>query len=215
MKLFLTGAAVALALIAGPANAATLIAGNNGLAEQIHSAGNQAAGTKVFGITQKSNIGVSLTSTSKLGINGSGYALITDADSNDNEVFDNFNLFLTTDPNGFTAVEFSIQYASQVLNTLGNGELTIFVDFIGGGFDQFGPIFFKNAGLFDYQIKAEGSQVIERLRLRSNIQFDMIKQNDITVAAAIPEPATWMMMLFGFGLIGGAMRRRKMVPSFA
>ena len=32
---------------------------------------------------------------------------------------------------------------------------------------------------------------------------------------AIPEPATWMMMLFGFGLIGGAMRRRKTVPSFA
>lgn len=32
---------------------------------------------------------------------------------------------------------------------------------------------------------------------------------------AVPEPATWMMMLFGFGLIGGVMRRRKTVPSFA
>ena len=25
---------------------------------------------------------------------------------------------------------------------------------------------------------------------------------------AVPEPATWMMMLLGFGLIGGAVRRR-------
>ena len=215
MKLFLTGAAVALALIAGPANAATLIAGNNGLAEQIHSAGNQAAGTKVFGITQKSNIGVSLTSTSKLGINGSGYALITDANSNDIKIFNNIDLFLTTNPNGFTAVEFSIQYASQVLNSLGNGLLSISVDFTNAPSQTFSPISINNPGLFDYQIKAGGSEVIKALRLNSNIQFDMIKQNDITVAAAIPEPATWMMMLFGFGLIGGAMRRRKTVPSFA
>jgi hypothetical protein len=26
---------------------------------------------------------------------------------------------------------------------------------------------------------------------------------------AVPEPATWAMMIFGFGLVGGAMRRRK------
>ncbi|MEP3225410.1 MAG: PEPxxWA-CTERM sorting domain-containing protein [Parasphingorhabdus sp.] len=29
--------------------------------------------------------------------------------------------------------------------------------------------------------------------------------------AAVPEPATWAMMLIGFGLIGGAIRRRKAV----
>jgi PEP-CTERM motif len=29
------------------------------------------------------------------------------------------------------------------------------------------------------------------------------------VAAAVPEPATWAMMLMGFGMIGGAMRRRR------
>lgn len=32
---------------------------------------------------------------------------------------------------------------------------------------------------------------------------------------AVPEPATWMMMLIGFGLIGSVMRNRKTVPSFA
>ena len=39
--------------------------------------------------------------------------------------------------------------------------------------------------------------------------------DNISVVAAIPEPATWMMMLFGFGVVGAAMRRRKTVPSFA
>lgn len=32
---------------------------------------------------------------------------------------------------------------------------------------------------------------------------------DDQVAGAVPEPATWAMMILGFGLIGGAMRRRR------
>ena len=31
------------------------------------------------------------------------------------------------------------------------------------------------------------------------------------VPGAVPEPATWMMMLMGFGLIGGTMRRKRQV----
>ncbi|MBW8911224.1 MAG: PEP-CTERM sorting domain-containing protein [Sphingomonas sp.] len=35
------------------------------------------------------------------------------------------------------------------------------------------------------------------------------------IAAGVPEPASWAMMLFGFGAIGGAMRsRRKLGISF-
>ena len=34
-------------------------------------------------------------------------------------------------------------------------------------------------------------------------------------AGAVPEPASWAMMLGGFGLVGGAMRRRKAKISFA
>ncbi len=37
-----------------------------------------------------------------------------------------------------------------------------------------------------------------------NIAFSI----DPAVGAAVPEPATWAMMLAGFGLVGGAMRRR-------
>ncbi|NJC35214.1 hypothetical protein GGR88_002728 [Sphingomonas jejuensis] len=39
-------------------------------------------------------------------------------------------------------------------------------------------------------------------------QFDNIRLSDVA-AAAVPEPATWAMMIGGFGLVGGAMRRRR------
>lgn len=35
--------------------------------------------------------------------------------------------------------------------------------------------------------------------------------DNIDVSAAVPEPASWAMMLGGFGLIGGALRRRRIV----
>lgn len=46
------------------------------------------------------------------------------------------------------------------------------------------------------------------------------KSSDINVqvfadVAAVPEPATWAMMIVGFGAVGGAMRRRKVAVSFA
>ena len=34
------------------------------------------------------------------------------------------------------------------------------------------------------------------------------------IAGAVPEPATWAMMIMGFGLIGGAMRQRKAKVSY-
>ena len=208
MKLIWKSLALAAAVITMPANAATIIAGNNGLLDQIHSAGTQAASTTVFGKTQNSNDGITFTSTSTLDINGSGYAQIDDADLNDGEVFDNFNLFLSTNPNGFTAVEFSIQYAAQVLKDLGDGKLTVTMEFLDGTTQSFAPITFSGPGLQDYQINASGSEVFKALRLTSNVQFDMIKQNDITIAAAVPEPATWMMMLIGMAGVGFSMRRK-------
>lgn len=39
--------------------------------------------------------------------------------------------------------------------------------------------------------------------------------NDGTLAAAVPEPASWAMMLGGFGLLGSALRRRNVAVTLA
>ncbi len=38
---------------------------------------------------------------------------------------------------------------------------------------------------------------------------------DNVVVASVPEPATWLLMIAGFGLVGGMMRRRKPVASLS
>ena len=45
-----------------------------------------------------------------------------------------------------------------------------------------------------------------------DITFDLVAMPG---AGAVPEPATWATMLIGFGLIGGAMRRRRMAALLA
>ncbi len=43
----------------------------------------------------------------------------------------------------------------------------------------------------------------------NQIVFDDITFGSAIVGGAVPEPATWAMMLAGFGIVGGAMRRRQ------
>lgn len=46
-----------------------------------------------------------------------------------------------------------------------------------------------------------------------NVSIDNVSVK--TAAAAVPEPATWMMMIGGFGVVGAAMRRRRTTVRFA
>src|SRR5574338_22551 len=49
----------------------------------------------------------------------------------------------------------------------------------------------------------------DHLTLATNNEAFGTRTYDFQVAAAVPEPATWATMLLGFGLVGGAMRRRR------
>jgi len=42
-----------------------------------------------------------------------------------------------------------------------------------------------------------------------NWAFDILNVNGAALGGAVPEPATWAMLLLGFGLIGGAMRTQR------
>ena len=44
------------------------------------------------------------------------------------------------------------------------------------------------------------------------VQFDNVRLSDV---AAVPEPATWGLMILGFGAVGGALRRRRGVAAVA
>lgn len=50
--------------------------------------------------------------------------------------------------------------------------------------------------------------VIGAARPNPDSNDDGFKLSSITVTAAVPEPATWAMMLIGFGVIGAGLRRR-------
>lgn len=60
---------------------------------------------------------------------------------------------------------------------------------------------------------------IDRLTIGTNsdLQFfvDNLTFGPAVTSGAVPEPATWAMMIAGFGLVGGAMRRRSIKVAFA
>ena len=68
-----------------------------------------------------------------------------------------------------------------------------FLDFFGGAGVANGGVFNVQFGLVD------GG---------SNQPFLLSQRVNVRSVNAVPEPGTWMMMLAGFGIVGGAMRRR-------
>lgn len=62
---------------------------------------------------------------------------------------------------------------------------------------------FGNAGSYNYgYVRFAGSQI-------QTIAFQDVANVGI-LAGAVPEPATWALMILGFGAVGGAMRRRRL-----
>jgi len=49
----------------------------------------------------------------------------------------------------------------------------------------------------------------------SSLNYTGNQLDNVQVSGAVPEPASWALMLGGFGLVGGAMRSRKRSVSFA
>jgi len=232
---FIMGAAMLSAAFAVPAFAAvTLVPGDQSLIPQVHADPNQpSTGTTVYGLTKPGDVSVSFQSASLLEITGgSGYAQIHDFSLVDGQPLDDLAIFLTSNPNGFTAIEFSVQYASQAVSKALPGLLTISYELLGGGTGSLAfnsapnpnnadgakaiaALTFANAGLADFRLNATNGDIFTKL---SNLAFDQVKQTDLVVAtAAVPEPGIWAMMIFGFGVAGYSLRsrRRSAIPSFS
>lgn len=64
-------------------------------------------------------------------------------------------------------------------------------------------------GVFEFRTFLDGSGIDPQvLRVMGNSSGNGSYSGTLSFAA-VPEPATWAMMIFGFGLVGGAVRRRK------
>lgn len=118
---------------------------------------------------------------------------------------------------GFTQINFG-------LKALGSGNNTYYGDFILKLLSGDPDIVFQNVAigtngvthfsLFSNDNRIFSSLEISGLRTLENggiaKNFDSIRQVSINLAQApgVPEPATWGLMILGFGVVGGALRRR-------
>jgi hypothetical protein len=188
------------------ANAATLtLAGPASPYDEMIHNNDAPDGTTLTLITKPSAYLIDYTSSDTLSAAGSGngFAIVTGPFSD-----------ITLDPQspviGFT----DIQYTLRPVNDPGREPAftyDILVNFVGGGMQSFTDVLFPNNHKFD--INAEGNEVIESLTFSGlefngqSYDFDSLRQ--VSINAVIPEPASWAMMITGFGLVGGAIRRRR------
>lgn len=103
----------------------------------------------------------------------------------------------------FTAAEFNLENGSPrsfdiILSALSGGSQTIHIDNANG------------SNIFDIIAGAGESYTSASFVVSGTGGFNDFKQLRLVLASgAVPEPATWAMMLLGFGGIGFAMRRRR------
>jgi hypothetical protein len=223
--------AAAVAGVASSANASVVLTDVNGpnltTAIKASTTNSQNDNVVVFGSTLNSGQSADVTFTANTAVHitdGAGYAAISDV-LTDNTLF----TAITSDPvPNFSAYQFSIQL---------NADSFILVQYqtVAGGSTWFNAIagdvtnpFAQAANtLKDYQITANAGEVLSAIRVSTCLtaaasscnqtgtgagtggSIFLFKQNSINEVAPVPEPATWAMMLLGFGGIGMAMRRRR------
>jgi hypothetical protein len=191
--------------------AVNICTGNNCAATTENVLVNAASGvTTVTGSTQTSNLGVLFTSTTDVLLNGNanGQADISSADGllngltfslTDGATFTSatFNLFPLpgNQPNEATSVVLS--YYNPLLGIAGTKTISTngnnFIGISGDAGELFTSITFVS------DPATSGIEDFRQLRLGGAAP----------AVAAVPETATWGMMILGFGMIGAASRSRK------
>ena len=211
---------VAALMVAAPATADIIQAApsdQNGT--NVHNPGSGGAGTTVIGeLGQGSGIDVLFTgstsdSNNLLFSGGQGQAKLTGdlntGTSNPNDTFPitAFNVALA-DNGLFDWIELSLTGTGTVSFSLLDDAGTMFTSDAMGNF-----VFDLVNGQNKFAFQAVNGQSIAGLSFTvADGAVESVRQvriNPAAAAAAVPEPATWAMMLLGFGAIGFAMRRKR------
>lgn len=223
-------ASAALMGLSSAANASVVLTTVNGpnltTAIKASTTNTQQDNPVVFGCTQNNGQCANVTFTANTAVHitdGAGYAAISDVD--DQTLF----TAITSDPvPNFSAYQFSVQLndASFILVQYQLDGSSAWVNAIQG--DTTNPFAQNGSTLRDYQITANAGESISKIRVSTCLTsvvtscnqtgtgagtgagIFLFKQNSINLApGAVPEPASWAMMLLGFGGIGAAMRRSR------
>jgi hypothetical protein len=216
MKTQLATAVSGLALlIAAPASATVIIGTGAGTIQPDQNLlfnNNPPNGTTVAGVTNQTNTSVSITGGETLVGNG-GQARLESADGLINTTFtfnglagQNLGVDLTNPALAFTQTEFRIFVGD---GTATQATLT-FVDTAGQQFQNTFAI--PSNGFFNAQ--AVDGQQINYFSVAANGSFQDVRQVRIGGVGSIPvgvvpEPASWALMIMGFGGIGGLVRRQR------
>jgi hypothetical protein len=147
---------------------------------------------------------------------GNGFAQVADADgvnptgNNPTPVQNDLFAIIMNPVPDFYLYEFSIlQYAA--------GNVSIYYDLTGGGTNWIlatnSPIMNGNGDTqYIFGDANNPALAIDQVLILSSTAIQQIKQNSIQQTGTtppVPEPATWAMMLLGFGGIGMTMRRKQ------
>lgn len=206
MKKLVSAAVSALALVAvaSAANAAVVVgsysldSGTFGGQLGVHSSGSQSGTTSATGYVNQDNSAVTFTSTGlfDLSVNGSGEATVVGdpALSNLTVTFEKKWGAVTFDFETFTKTPSTMSLLVNGTALFSGGICGSLCD-LGNGSNKFvliGPDIQTLAFSFD-----PGIEDAKQFRLQ------------LPGTTSVPEPATWAMMILGFGAVGFALRRRR------
>ncbi len=202
-------AIMGMAAAIAPAQAATVFLNNGAPYAEVVHANSAGSGTTLNTLTKPGAIPVALSSVDGLDVgNGDGVAIVKGLGSGNGN---GFSALLIDPSTGFSVMQFKIEdFANQRARNL-----NIKVNFVGGGSQVFSGFGLPSNSKID--VMAGASEVLDSIELYGlvnqaggSLKFKDVKQISFDpVMSGIPEPASWAMMLAGFGLVGGAARRRR------
>ena len=221
-KILMTTVAIAATVFAASASASTVI--NFETAAMSNSPGSAVPFAAQLSNQYKASQGVSFTS-------GAGYAAVV---CHCGFTHSGQNIIGGTDVSG--NLNYSQAITAQFFNTadLSQGATTnfakIWLDFLplGSGtvtfqaFDTFGVLIgststIDNGAVQSLSLSLAGIRSVKFFSDNATVGFDDFEFGDLTPIAngAVPEPATWAMMIAGFGLVGTTLRSRRRIAAIA